>query len=62
MAVQAELARGDDGAGKPMTCSASVLAKVTQLKPRDLNDLTRIMGERHAERFGPAFLDVLREA
>ncbi|MDG1117285.1 MAG: DNA helicase RecQ [Flavimaricola sp.] len=62
MAVQAELARGDDGAGKPMTCSASVLAKVTQLKPRDLNDLIRIMGERHAERFGPAFLDVLREA
>ncbi len=62
LAVQADLSRGSDGAGKTMTCSASVLAKVAQAKPSDISGLTRSMGERHAERFGDAFLDVLRNA
>jgi ATP-dependent DNA helicase RecQ len=61
LAAQADLARGEDGAGKTMSCSASLLAKVAQAKPTDLCGLTRILGERHAERFGDAFLEVLRE-
>jgi ATP-dependent DNA helicase RecQ len=61
LAVQADLARGEDGAGKTMSCSASLLAKVAQAKPTDLGGLTRILGERHAERFGDAFLGVLRD-
>jgi ATP-dependent DNA helicase RecQ len=61
LAVQADLARGEDGAGKTMSCSASLLAKVAQARPTDLGGLTRILGERHAERFGDAFLDVLRD-
>jgi ATP-dependent DNA helicase RecQ len=62
MAVQAELARGADGTEKPLSCSASLLAKVAQLPGADASGLTRLLGERRAERFGDAFLDVLRRA
>ncbi|PWK59758.1 DNA helicase RecQ [Roseicyclus mahoneyensis] len=62
LAVQADLARGADGTDKPMTCSSSQLAKLAEVKPSDLSGLARLLGERHAERFGDAFLEVLREA
>ena len=45
-----------------MTCSASMLAKVAQLRGADITSLTRLIGERHAERFGDAFLEVLESA
>ncbi len=60
--VQAELARGFAGTDKPLSCSASLLAKVAQLRNADDTALERLLGEKRAERFGPAFLDVLREA
>ena len=59
LAAQAELARGEDGTGKPMQCPAGMLAKVSRQKPRDMQELERLIGQRHAERFGAAFLDVL---
>ena len=62
LAVQAELARGSDGTDKPLSCSASQLAKVAQLRAGDDATLERLLGDRKAERFGPAFLDVLRDA
>lgn len=58
--VQADLARGAEGVGKPLSCSASLLAKVAQMRPDDARGLERLLGERRAERFGAAFLDVLR--
>ncbi|MFV2003526.1 MAG: RQC domain-containing protein, partial [Paracoccaceae bacterium] len=61
LAVQAELARGELGADKPISCSASLLAKVAQVAP-DAEALNRVLGERRARRFGAAFLQVLREA
>ena len=61
LAVQAELARGADGTEKPMQCPAGVLAKVSRLRPRSLEDLTRLIGKRHADRFGNAFLDALND-
>ncbi|SFS88143.1 ATP-dependent DNA helicase RecQ [Sulfitobacter marinus] len=60
--VQAELARGTAGTDKPLSCSASLLAKVAQLRNADDTALERLLGDKRAERFGPAFLDVLREA
>lgn len=57
--AQADLLRGDDGIGKLMSCSAALLAKVAELRPRDLDALGRLLGERRAERFGAAFLAVL---
>lgn len=61
LAVQAELTRGPDGTGKPMSCSASQLAKVARLRDADLSRVTRVLGDRHANRFADAFLQVLRE-
>ena len=59
LAAQADLSRGPDGTGKPMTCSASMLAKVAQLRDPNRDALTRLIGDRHADRFGDAFLAVL---
>ncbi|SMX25149.1 DNA helicase RecQ [Boseongicola aestuarii] len=61
LAVQADLARGADGTGKPMSCSASLLAKVAALGADRAGDVERLLGARLAERFGGAFQDVLRE-
>ncbi len=60
--VQAELERGADGTARPLSCSASLLARVAQLRPGDERAMRRLLGERRAERFAAAFLDVLREA
>lgn len=60
--AQADLSRGYDGTEKPLSCSAALLAKVAQMRPRDHNTLVHILGERRAERFGQAFLNVLAQA
>ncbi len=60
--VQAELSRGSGGIEKPISCSASLLAKIAATRPQNAGALERLLGERRAERFGDAFLDVLREA
>lgn len=60
--VQTRLQHGECGTLKPLSCSAAILAKVAQLRTNDEAGLNRILGERRAERFAPAFLDVLRDA
>lgn len=60
--VQADLSRGETGTEKPLSCSASLLAKVAERRPSVPEELEQILGERRSERFGAAFLDVLREA
>ena len=59
--VQAELQRGPDGTDKPMSCSASLLAKIAAMRPKEISSITRLLGDKRAERFGPAFLEVLTE-
>ncbi len=60
--VQAELARGAAGIDKPLSCSSSQLAKLAKMPHADAKMLEQLLGDRRAERFGPAFLDVLRTA
>jgi len=60
--VQANLARGETGVDKPLSCSASLLAKVAQQRPNDEKAMERLLGERRSERFAAAFLDVLSQA
>lgn len=60
--VQANLARGPDGIDKPMSCSASLLAKVANTRPKDADGMTRLLGDKRAQRFGAAFLDAVHEA
>ncbi len=62
MAAQADLTRGPEGIDKPLSCSATQLAKVAQLRDADPGMVERILGARHAERFGAAFLDVLHDS
>lgn len=60
--VQANLAQGPSGIEKPLSCSASLLAKVATVKPKDITSLARLLGDKRTERFGAAFLDVLSDA
>ncbi|WP_438959336.1 DNA helicase RecQ [Nereida sp.] len=60
--VQSDLMRGEDGTAKPLSCSASLLARLVKQRPRDLSGVERLLGDKRADRFGDAFLEVLREA
>src|SRR5690606_24954438 len=61
MAAQAELRCGADGTGKLMSCPSPVIARVAQAAPTTLDHLSRLLGERQAERFGTRFLEILRD-
>ena len=58
-AMQLELMHGAYGYDKPLVCSASVLAKIAAVKPRDMEALKGLLGDRKTERFGVAFLKIL---
>ncbi len=61
--VQLALARGADGTGKYLNCSHSTLRQIAERRPSTLGELVEIqgMGEQKVERFGAAFLAVLRD-
>ncbi|EAQ46548.1 ATP-dependent DNA helicase RecQ [Roseobacter sp. MED193] len=61
MDAQSQLIRGDCGTLKPLSCPATMLAKLAQMRAEDSRSITILLGERRAERFLPAFLDVLRQ-
>jgi ATP-dependent DNA helicase RecQ len=61
LAAQARLNRGADGTGKPMSCSASLLARIAALGPGAGEQLDRLLGDRLAERFGTAFAEILED-
>ena len=60
--AQVELERGACGTEKPLSCSAALIARVAALGRADGAAVERLLGPRRAERFGPAFLEVLRTA
>ena len=62
LAVQSDLTRGSLGVDKPLSCSASLLSKIAKLKPRSLDEMAKIIGPKKTDRFGAAFLDVLKNA
>ncbi|MCB2114988.1 MAG: DNA helicase RecQ [Rhodobacteraceae bacterium] len=61
MQAQADLARGEDGTGKYLSCTHSTLRRLAETRPRSLDDLERITGmsEQKIDRFGAAFLEIL---
>jgi ATP-dependent DNA helicase RecQ len=61
--TQVELARGPDGTGKPLSCTVSTLRYIAERRPSTLSELAQIqgMGEQKVERFGAAFLNILRQ-
>ena len=60
--AQLSLVRGPDGTGKHLSCTHSTLRQIAERRPSTLAELDRIqgMGGQKTERFGEAFLDVLR--
>ena len=62
LAVQANLARGESGIEKPLSCSAGLLAKVAKLPGSNPAALKQLLGEKRHQRFGEAFLEVLLES
>ncbi|MBU2963610.1 DNA helicase RecQ [Citreicella sp. C3M06] len=61
--AQLELARGEDGTGKPLSCSNATLRQIAERRPATLSELARIagMGEQKIDRFGQVFLDLLAQ-
>ncbi len=59
--VQAGLARGPDGTGKPLSLQPAALRRIAQARPGTLADLGRIGGldAQKLDRFGAAFLDAI---
>ena len=60
--AQNELQYGPMGTQKPMSCTPSTLRQIAERKPDTLDDLERISGmdAPKTERFGEAFLELLR--
>ena len=60
--AQNKLKRGEKGLDKPLSCSTSLLVKVAQRRPSNIKEISDILGERRAERFGTAFLEIFNHA
>ena len=61
--AQRALERGEDGLARPFSCSAAVLRRIAEIKPRDRAELARLtkLPEAKLDRFADAFLAVLEE-
>jgi ATP-dependent DNA helicase RecQ len=59
--AEQRLARGACGTLKPLSLTAAQRARVASQRPRDDAALSRLIGERAAERFGEAFLEILND-
>jgi ATP-dependent DNA helicase RecQ len=62
-AEQVRLARGEHGTEKPLSCTSTTLRKLAETRPSTLSALDGIggLGPQKIDRFGAAFLAVLRE-
>lgn len=60
MEAQAGLLRGQDGTQKPLSCPASMLAKLADRPPQSEDALGALLGDKRADRFGAAFWTVLQ--
>ncbi len=61
-AAMQDLSRGVDGTEKPLALTPAQLSRVARQRPGDAAALARLIGDRYAERFGAAFLEILAEA
>lgn len=61
--TQLRLQRGADGTEKLLSLTPGTLRKIAEARPSTLSDLDRIadLGPQKIERFGDAFLEILRE-
>ena len=62
-AAQRDLARGEDGHDRFLSCTATMLRRIAEVKPKTRADLERIagMGAAKLDRFAETFLSVIAE-
>nr|WP_321506350.1 DNA helicase RecQ [uncultured Celeribacter sp.] len=60
--ISMDLTRGACGTLKPMSLSQTQLARLVSQRPRDMAGFARIVGDKSAERFGPAMLAAIQAA
>ncbi|WBU63704.1 DNA helicase RecQ [Paracoccus aerodenitrificans] len=54
--TQMRLARGEDGTGKPLSCSTSQLRRIAESRPSSREALSRMLDDARLDRFAEAFL------
>lgn len=59
--VEAKLTRGNCGTLKPLALTTAQRARLASQQPKDYAGVSRLIGDKAAERFGTAFLEVLAE-
>ena len=59
--IQSKLAYGRDGHQKKITCSPSIIAKISKLINPTQVVINNILGKKKALRFGKAFFKILRD-
>lgn len=62
MTAQTDLARGEAGIDKPLSCSNSHIAAIVRTRPQTLAQLEKLIGAKRSDRFGARFLEILGEA
>lgn len=53
------LSHGDCGTLKPMSLTAAQITRIVKRKPQNHTELARLIGDKSADRFGPAMLEIL---
>ncbi|WP_406720188.1 MULTISPECIES: DNA helicase RecQ [Thioclava] len=62
LAEQLRLERGEDGTGRMLSVSSSLLRKIAEMRPGDLKGLERLgLEDAKLDRFGAAFLQLISE-
>ncbi|WP_272859077.1 DNA helicase RecQ [Paracoccus stylophorae] len=61
IAAQTRLMRGEDGTGKPLSCSTAQIRRIAEARPADRAALARHLDEARLERFAAVFLREIAE-
>lgn len=59
--IQRDLQYGPCGTLKPLSCTPSQIARVAKMARVDDKTLIQLLGDKRAERFGPAFIELMSE-
>jgi ATP-dependent DNA helicase RecQ len=60
--VHENLSRGLCGTLKPLTMTSAQLSRVASARPRDMRAFEKLVGGRHAERFGDVMLGIIQSS
>ncbi|TNE69587.1 MAG: DNA helicase RecQ [Rhodobacteraceae bacterium] len=60
--IHKDLARGSCGTLKPMSLTAAQITRIVKMRPGDMASFARIVGDKSAERFGPAMIEAIQAA